>query len=213
MRLIRFRRGRGLCIRSKILTEGAVQRIAYFPQPFHIRVCKAAALIRRDIEQKGRVRSHGVVINLQQFFQGTHLPILVFMIKPARTNRGIHFRREPNELLCASDCLTAAEVTVRRVFFCKIRVVLLLGIRRDAFHVHQRGGHNAPFGFAALTRFIAAPAYIRPAHANDRLRLQLADERVIALPVIHLLFAVRPLTTRAVEPHAEQLTVVRQQFT
>lgn len=64
----------------------------------------------------------------------------------------------------------------------------------------RSGGDHAPFGRAAGSGLVAAPAHIRPAHADHRVWLGAADDLVIAFPVVCLGFAVFAFAAGAVAP-------------
>lgn len=87
--------------------------------------------------------------------------------------------------------------------FCVVR---LLGMGGGALGTAQRGGDHAPFGRAAGSGLVAAPAHIRPAHADHRVWLGAADDLVIAFPVVCLGFAVLP-SPQAPSPHSRPVKV------
>jgi len=78
--------------------------------------------------------------------------------------------------------------------------------------VEADDGDDAPFALPRDPGFVLDPAGVRSHDGDRRSRLKLADEGVIARPVVDLAFAVRSFGAGAVEPDLGDLPVVRQKF-
>ncbi|MOA64514.1 hypothetical protein D3C78_1905870 [compost metagenome] len=63
-----------------------------------------------------------------------------------------------------------------------------------------------------MSRFIPAPANIRPAYRDGGIRLQFPNQGVIRIPIVFLALAVRPFAAGPVKPDAEYLAVAGQEL-
>ena len=74
-------------------------------------------------------------------------------------------------------------------------------------------GHDHPFLIARRAAFVAYPAGVRAVVVEDAgVRLVFANQFDVAVKIVHLLFAVRPLATGIVKPHAEDVAVAGEQL-
>lgn len=80
--------------------------------------------------------------------------------------------------------------------------------RSCTFSIPQLCGNYAPLGFPAMPGLVAAPAHIGATDIQHRIRLQFTQNRIVAFPVVNLLFAVFALTAGTVKPEAENISVV-----
>src|ERR1035437_10257118 len=78
---------------------------------------------------------------------------------------------------------------------------------------HERGIDRAPVRIARGAPLVADPPDVRTRiREHQRTRLQPANRAVHAIPIVHLLLAVRPLAVRTVEEEFDDRPVLRQQL-
>lgn len=173
-----------------------------------------AAPVRRDIQQEHGVSAHGTLIDADQFVQGTHLRVLLLVVKPAWADGGIYLRGVPDQLRFRGKQFPAAQVPILGAngALAEGVVVALLAVLRDLFRIHGAPGNHVPLRFPGVASLIAAPADVRPTDRNAGVRLQPADGLVVARPVVVLLFAIGALAAGTVKPYAEDVPVLGQQL-
>ena len=139
---------------------------------------------------------------LQRF----HLMILLGMIKPARTNGNIHFRRIPVQRFCFRNEGAAAQI-----FSCWVDVQSFIFSCNGIVYVRIQRCY-APFSFATQAAFVAHPAHVVAHNCLYGFGLQAVDNVIKTRPVINLAFSVGAFAVRAIEPHFVNFAVVGEQF-
>ena len=178
-----------------------------------VRCSNTSMRIGWNVQQQTCIRTDGIQIDVQQFVCRAHVGVLLRVVKPTRSDGGIHLRRIPDKLSCIADDRSAADVFVLRVDFAgKFSVIRLLRFRCRAFCIPQLCGNHAPLGFPAMPGLVAAPAHIGTADIQNCIWLQFAQYCIVAFPIVNLLFAVFALTTGTVKPEAENIAIVCCKF-
>ena len=183
--------------------EDLADRFAQLLQPLHVRGGKQPVRVRRDVQQQRAVAAHRAQVQIRQLPHGLHLFVFVFVPEPPGADGGVHLRGSPFQRGSAGQQRAAAQVRGRGA---------QLSRRGFAAGEPELFRDHAPLAGPRYAGLVAAPAHVRPANGNAGLRLEFTHRGVVAVPVVCLFFAVGTLAAGAVEPHAEQVAVVRQQL-
>ena len=170
-----------------------------------------ASLVGRDVEQELGVAPDRRVVDVEEAVERLDLVVFGLMVEPARPDGHVDLARIPDQAAAFSghfgDPLARSEIPGPG---------LEPGDPARAFFVgqvvHPRDGDDAPLALAGDARFVSDPAGVRADDGDDRARLELADEGVVALPVVDLPLAVGALGAGPVEPDLGDLAVTRQEL-
>ena len=158
------------------------------------------------------VCSHASKICIKQAFQ--RVRILLFMPKPARTDRHIDLGRRKGQPFGIQDIGDRPKLLLRIVKPAQLPVLRHRTCARlDFAEMAQLRRDDRPLRMAAVPRFVAAPAHVRPKIVKDHgVRLIFADQLDISGEVVFLLFAVRAFPAGIVKPHIKNIAVFRQKL-
>ena len=136
------------------------------------------------------------------------------VIEPAGADGHIHLRRAEAQAAREHDVRQRAQIG-HGVVDAIERNIAVQG-RGAGLHLRaarQLARHDGPLGKARCAAFVANPAHVRPAIVKDHgIGLVFAHELDIAGKIVFLLFAVRPLAARAIEPHDEHIAIFGEQL-
>jgi len=210
--IVNQRRRRGLFGRSiQIPGKRPWVHVTQVSQDDGVLIHHLAPRVRRHIQQQGGIRPNRFLGKGDPFVERPDSAVFARRVKSPGSNRRIHFSRIPDQILDAPDHCATCQVLIARVHVpSELTIVYLLGLLLSSLLGAQIPRNQTPLGPTTMASLVSAPTNIRFAYPNDRVRLQCTNRRNLAVPIVNLSFAVRPLAAGSVKPDTKDVSIVGQ---